>query len=201
MSKAKPTSPVASPAYLQGHILIAMPAMADAHFKRSVIYLCAHSEEGAMGLVINQPSDAIGFPDLLKQLNIIDGDASFGYLKPIPILSGGPVDAGRGFVLHSADYRDEASSLLINDNVTLTANTDVLRALVNGTGPQHSLLALGYAGWAAGQLEAELQANAWLVAPAAADLVFDHDFDSKYTRSLRTLGIDPAMLSSVAGRA
>ena len=204
MAKSKSTPLTPTPSYLQGHILIAMPSMEDRQFKRSVIYLCAHSDEGAMGLVINQPTHAITFPELLTQLKIIDGDQDeimTPSLARFPILSGGPVDAGRGFVLHSPDYCDSTSSLIINESITLTANVDVLRAVVQGAGPRQALLALGYAGWASGQLENELQQNAWLVVPASADLVFDDDFNGKYNRCLRALGIDPAMLSSIAGRA
>lgn len=204
MTKAKSTTASPAATYLQGHILIAMPSMADQHFKRSVIYLCAHSGDGAMGLVINRPTQAITFHELLAQLKIIDDTQDVAIeqtLARFPILTGGPVDVGRGFVLHSSDYCDQSSSLVIDETMTLTANIDVLRAVVQGAGPRQALLTLGYAGWASGQLEAELQENAWLVAPATADLVFDLDFDGKYNRCLRALGIDPAMLSSSAGRA
>jgi putative transcriptional regulator len=195
-------SPTAS--YLQGHMLIAMPSMEDERFKRRVVYMCAHSHEGAMGLVINQPTEAITFSELLTQLKIIgdEGGETMAVSSPhLPILSGGPVDTGRGFVLHSPDYKDEESTVEINDHISLTANVEILRALTRGEGPRQALLALGYAGWSSGQLELELKQNAWLVAPAQADLVFDQDFNGKYVKSLRSLGVDPAKLSSAIGRA
>lgn len=190
--------------YLDGQLLIAMPTMRDPRFARSVIYMCAHTRDGAMGLIINQRADHITFPQLLEQLELLpDGEA-----EQLPhdiagkaVHVGGPVDSVRGFVLHSADYFAEESTLPIDDKVCLTATIDILRAIASGQGPQHAMLALGYAGWAPGQLENEIQANGWLNCPADADIVFDPDLDSKYERAISKIGIDLSHLVSEAGHA
>ena len=182
--------------YFEGQMLVAMPQMSDPRFAKSVIYLCAHSSEGAMGLVVNKLVDSITFPDLLRQLNIEPGSAS----EAIRVHFGGPVEAGRGFVLHSDDYVQEAT-LVIHDGIALSATIDVLRAIATGGGPRRSLLALGYAGWAPGQLDAEIQANGWLHVPPDEDLIFGPDLDGKWRRAIHKLGIDPSLLSSTAGRA
>lgn len=185
-----------SDGYLTGRLLIAMPGMADPRFARSVIYLCAHSEDGAMGLVINRELGSLSFADLLKQLGVEQMTGS----DNVPVHFGGPVETGRGFVLHSADYRQDGT-LVVEGEVALTATIDVLRAIAEGKGPHQRLLALGYAGWAPGQLEAELQANGWLAVPADAEIVFDRNLNSKWLRALGKLGIDATMLSAEGGRA
>lgn len=190
--------------YLDGQFLIAMPSMQDDRFARSVIYLCAHSDEGAMGIVVNQAVPQIDFTELLVQLDIIPEGPEIrlprGASRMI-VQRGGPVETGRGFVLHSADYFVENSTLPIDDNVCLTATLDVLKAIASGSGPENAMLALGYAGWAAGQLEHEIQANGWLSLKGDAELIFDPDLDGKYGRALALLGIEPAMLSIEAGHA
>jgi len=182
--------------FLTGQLLIAMPQMADPRFAQTVIYMCAHSNDGAMGLVINRQIDSISFPGLLKQLEIDAPRAN----DQIRIMFGGPVETGRGFVLHSPDYVQE-STLMIEGDLGLTATMDILKDIASGSGPKRSLLALGYAGWAPGQLDHEIQANGWLHAPASADLIFNDDIDSKWDRALATLGINSALLSGEAGHA
>jgi putative transcriptional regulator len=183
--------------FLKGQLLVAMPAMQDPRFERSVIYMCAHSRDGAMGLVINKPAPNITFTELMDQLGIETG----GGFQDIRVHFGGPVETSRGFVLHSSDYHLEEATLRVTPEIGLTATVDILRALVGGTGPRHSILALGYAGWGSGQLEDELQANGWLHCPADEDLLFGVGMDDKWTASMRRIGIDPAKLSHQAGRA
>lgn len=190
--------------FLDGYMLLAMPAMQDSRFARALIYMCAHSEEGAMGIVINQRLRAPSFADLLIQLNIIGkGDAIRlpAGVEAMQVLKGGPVETGRGFVLHSADFTGDSSTLQIAKDICLTATIDILRAIAAGGGPGKAVLALGYAGWGPGQLEAEMQSNSWLTCPADGRLIFDSDSGSKYARAMQAMGVDPAMLSSVAGRA
>jgi putative transcriptional regulator len=182
--------------YLTGQLLIAMPGMSDERFARSVIYMCAHSPEGAMGLVLNQVLESLSFCDLLEQLEIEDVDQG----KTIPVHFGGPVESGRGFVLHTADYSQEAT-LPVGGEMALTATMDILKAIAKGAGPRRSLLALGYAGWGPGQLESEIRANGWLQVPSDDDLVFGPDFSKKWERAIAKLGIDPSMLSDSAGHA
>ena len=188
---------------LDGQLLIAMPAMSDKRFARSVIYICAHSVEGAMGLIINQRADHIEFSELLGQLelNQESDDDQFPQLADMPVHIGGPVEGGRGFVLHSPDYYADDSTLCVDDTVSLTATTDILKAIATGEGPMRALMALGYAGWAPGQLEAEIKANGWLHCPGNPELVFDIDLEQKYRRALSTLGIDPSHLVADAGHA
>jgi len=201
MTEKSSRSPV-EPSYLDGQFLIAMPSMEDGRFARSVVYVCAHSADGAMGIVINQVAPQIDFVDLLVQLDIIP-DGPEIRLPPkadrMIVQRGGPVETGRGFVLHSPDYFIENSTLPIAENVCLTATLEILKAIVAGSGPRNAMLALGYAGWARGQLEAEIQQNGWLHCSAPADLIFDPDLASKYDRALALLGIDLAMLSDEAG--
>ena len=190
--------------YLDGQLLIAMPVMSDPRFARSVIYLCAHSEDGAMGLIINQRASHISFTGLLKQLGIVGDDAD--EIVPPDLLRmnvhvGGPVSSEKGFVLHSADYFAEDSTLEIDKSVCLTATIDILKAMAGGKGPEQAILALGYAGWAPGQLESEIQANGWLHCPADRDLIFGPDLELKYARALFKIGIDPSHLVSDAGHA
>jgi putative transcriptional regulator len=193
-----------SSGYLDGQLLIAMPVMGDPRFERSVIYMCAHSAEGAMGIMVNRPVGSIDFPELLVQLNIINKDEQIKLpetAETMKVLRGGPVDTGRGFVLHSSDFFIENATLRIDEGICLTATVDILKAIANGSGPKHAILALGYAGWRAGQLEAEIQGNGWLHCDADPDLVFGTNIDEKYNRALRKIGIDPGMLSNEAGHA
>ena len=203
-SGAKPGTKAAGRGYLDGQMLIAMPTMRDERFARSVIYVCAHSSEGAMGIVVNQPAPNIRFSELLVQLEVIPA-ADLIQLPPragvIKVLKGGPVETGRGFVLHSADFYIENSTLPIDEGICLTATLDILKAIARGKGPQSAVLALGYAGWAPGQLEGEIQENGWLHCTADPELIFGPDIDGKYGRALRKIGIDPGKLSSEAGHA
>ena len=186
--------------YLDGQLLIAMPVMSDPRFARSVIYMCAHSEDGAMGLIINQRASHISFPDLLERLGIGAANSEDnGIADDVEALSihvGGPVETGRGFVLHSADYFVDDSTLPIEGGVCLTATIDILKAIAAGSGPNRAILALGYAGWSPGQLESEIQANGWLNCPADPDLIFDPNLEAKYAarwpRSASTLRISSA---------
>jgi putative transcriptional regulator len=190
--------------YLDGQLLVAMPTMTDERFNRSVIYMCAHSAEGAMGLIINQHAPNIGFPDLLAQLKIVgstDEDEIPPAMLSMSVHVGGPVEPGRGFVLHSADYNASSSTLLIDKHVGLTATVDILKAIAAGKGPDRAILALGYAGWAPGQLENELQANGWLHCPADLGLIFDEQIGHKYDRALSKIGVDLSHLVSDAGHA
>jgi len=190
--------------FLDGQLLIAMPLMSDRRFARSVVYLCAHSEDGAMGLIINQRAPHISFPDLLERLGIVRSETEDDRSREILSMSihvGGPVETGRGFVLHSSDYFANDSTLPIEDGVCLTATIDILKAIAAGEGPDQAILALGYAGWSPGQLENEIQANGWLNCPADLDLIFDPDVESKYTRAFAKIGIDPSHLVSDAGHA
>ena len=192
------------PGYLDGQLLIAMPVMGDPRFERSVIYLCAHSSEGAMGIMVNRPAGSIDFPEQLVQLNIINKADQIklkGNAETMKVLRGGPVDTGRGFVLHSSDFYIENATLKIADGICLTATIDILKAIAKGVGPKHAILALGYAGWAPGQLENEIQENGWLHCDADPELIFGEDIEEKYARALRKIGIDPGMLSNEAGHA
>ncbi len=202
MDLLRDKSKAAEGGFLDDQFLIAMPGMKDNRFARSVIYVCAHSDEGAMGLIINQTQQML-FPDLLVQLGIMDEQEAIRLPAPtrdFVVRNGGPVDRSRGFVLHSGDYRVE-SSLNVSDEICLTATVDILRAISTGRGPRRALMALGYAGWGAGQLESEIAQNGWLTCPASPELLFDPDIDSKYDRILAAIGIDIAHLSSAAGHA
>ena len=195
---------VASRGYLDGQLLIAMPVMDDPRFERSVIYLCAHSSEGAMGIIVNRPAGSIDFPGLLVQLDIIKKSEQIKLpenAESMKVLKGGPVETGRGFVLHSSDFFIEDATLRIDDGICLTATVDILKAIAKGAGPKHAILALGYAGWAAGQLETEIQHNGWLHCDADPDLIFGGDVEEKYLRALAKIGINPGMLSTDAGHA
>jgi putative transcriptional regulator len=181
---------------LAGRLLVAMPQMADPRFARSVVYLCAHSADGAMGLVVNRLIDSLTFQNLLEQIGVEQAIAG----DDMPIHFGGPVESSRGFVLHTADYVQD-STLVIEEDIALTATIDVLKAIARGEGPERRVLALGYAGWGAGQLDAEIQANGWLLVPADLDLVFGDDNESKWQRAIASIGIDLSLLSSEAGHA
>ncbi|MBN8938586.1 MAG: YqgE/AlgH family protein [Rhizobiales bacterium] len=201
-TKRKPRG--TSRGYLDGQMLIAMPTMRDERFARSVIYVCAHSSDGAMGIVVNQTATNLAFPDLLVQLDIIPEDQKItlpASTSAVRVLRGGPVETGRGFVLHSSDFYIENSTLPIDEGICLTATLDILKAMATGDGPANAVLALGYAGWGAGQLENEIQANGWLHCPADQDLIFGADLETKYDRAMRKIGIDPSMLSREAGHA
>src|ERR1700758_1631291 len=179
--------------YLDGRLLIAMPVMGDPRFERSVIYLCAHSSEGAMGIMVNRPAGSIDFPELLVQLNIINKADQIKLpenAETMKVMRGGPVDTGRGFVLHSSDFYLDNATLPIDDKICLTATVDILKAIANGNGPKHAILALGYAGWGPGPLQNEIQGNGWLHCDADPDLVFGGDIEEKYLRALRKIGID-----------
>lgn len=193
-----------SEGYLEGQMLVAMPTMSDERFARAVVYICAHSAEGAWGIVVNRLSRRLKFPDLLVQLEVIDQDQLIQLperASGIPVLRGGPVERSRGFMLHTDDYDSDVSTVHLPGGVAVTATVDILKTIARGEGPGKAALALGYAGWAPGQLEEELQANGWLTVEADASFVFDADQASKYDRALRKLGIDPAMLSIEAGHA
>ncbi len=183
--------------YLEGKLLVAMPGMRDPRFSQSVVYICAHNEDGAMGLVINRLIDSITFPELLEQL---------GIARPAPTIAdiqvhfGGPVESGRGFVLHSTDFENEAT-LHVDPGVSVTATVDILEQIALGEGPKRSILALGYAGWRSGQLESEILANGWLHVDADADLLFDTDCEDKWERAFGKLGFAPELLSGEAGHA
>lgn len=182
---------------LAGQLLVAMPQMSDPRFARSVVYLCAHSDDsGAMGLVINKPLGSLTMGELFAQLDI----APSSTVNTRPVHFGGPVEAGRGFVLHTADYNEEAT-LVVDGNIAVTATLEILRAIGRGQGPRQSLFAIGYAGWAPGQLDSEIQANGWLSVAADDEIIFDPDHDAKWRRALGRLGIDLSMLSSDAGHA
>jgi putative transcriptional regulator len=182
--------------YLAGQLLVAMPGMRDPRFAKTVIYVCAHSEEGAMGLVVNRPLESLTFGDLLQQLGIDPSDAR----KSASVHFGGPVESGRGFVLHSSDYQHE-DTMQVGESIALTATIDILRAIALGDGPSRHLLALGYAGWGPGQLDSEIRANGWLHVAADDELVFGSELDTKWQRAMAKLGVDPRMLSDVAGHA
>lgn len=192
-SAAAPDSPVT---WLAGQVLIAMPAMGDPRFVQTVIYLCAHNAEGAMGIVLNRSLETPTFAELLVQLKVTPAPPD----RTIRLCSGGPVESARGFVLHSTDWTGEGS-LRVDPAIALTASLDVLQAIASGAGPAQAVLALGYAGWGPGQLDGEIQANAWLNAPADPALVFDADDATKWRRALASLRIDPNLLSASAGRA
>ena|SRR5690606_34811639 len=188
--------------FLDHQFLIAMPGMQDERFARSVIYLCAHSEEGAMGIIINQLQE-LDFSDLLIQLGILDEKQAIRLptkARDLRICNGGPVDRSRGFVLHSDDYMVE-STMPVAGEICLTATVYILRAISAGRGPRHALMALGYSGWGAGQLEQEIAENGWLTCPANIDLLFDGDIDNKYDRILALIGVNPTHLSTQAGHA
>lgn len=189
-------APQDSSGYLTGQLLVAMPQMTDPRFERSVIYICVHNAEGAMGLIVNRLVGSITFAELLEQLDIRTKDQP----PPIAVHFGGPVETGRGFVLHSDDYIQD-NTVVMDGGVALTATIDILRAVAEGFGPSQYLLTLGYAGWGPGQLEGELQDNAWLTVPADASILFGAALDQKWTRAVAKLGFDPNLLFAGAGHA
>lgn len=188
---------------LHGQFLIAMPSIGDQRFEKTVIYVCAHSADGAMGFVVNRSLESPRFPEFLHQLNLvseIERDALPPALGSRPLHSGGPVEPGRGFVLHTPDYVSE-STLPVGGGVSLTATLEILRAIATGRGPRKYLVALGYSGWASGQLEEEIAANGWLTSAADPAVIFDGDQETKYERALRGMGVDPMLLSADTGHA
>jgi putative transcriptional regulator len=185
-----------SSGYLTGQLIISMPQLQDPRFKKSVIYICGHDKNGAMGLVINRTLPTPTFKDLLIQLNI----TAEPVITHVPIYFGGPVEVGRGFVLHSMDYEHEAS-IFVTEDMALTATVDILSSIAKGEGPRQFVLALGYAGWSAGQLDEEILANSWLVAPSDPSLVFDPQIESKWQRAMKKIGVKSALLASESGHA
>jgi len=189
---------------LEGQFLIAMPSISDGCFERAVVLVCAHSDDGAMGLIVNLPTQDMVFADLLEQLEIVTGDGGEGAPMEVrnrPIHIGGPVSMSRGFILHTPDYFVRSSSVQVHSNICLTSTIDILKAILSGQGPQKSFVALGYAGWGPGQLENEFANNSWLNCPADRDLIFDCDVEAKYERALLKLGISSTHLSREAGHA
>lgn len=190
--------------YLDGQFLIAMPGMSDDRFARSVIYMCAHSSDGAMGIVLNQPAENVSFTDLLVQLEIVPDHERHRIAETargMTVRHGGPVETTRGFVLHTSDYAIDHATLPIDEALSLTTTLEVLRAIADGRGPAKAILALGYAGWGPGQLESEIQANGWLHCPSDMETIFGCELDDMYGRVLRKLGVDLVNLSSSAGHA
>jgi putative transcriptional regulator len=183
--------------FLEGKLLIALPGMVDERFAQTVIYMCAHSSKGAMGIVINKPIPGLSFAELMKQLQI----ETKPLVGELPILYGGPVETGRGFVLHSGEYEGSDSTLPVSEEISLTATLDILRAIAEGRGPRQALFALGYAGWGAGQVETEFQSNGWLHCEADPVLVFGTDPNDKWKTALARLGIGPSGLTANTGRA
>lgn len=182
---------------LTGKLLIAMPVMGDDRFAKSVVYICAHSNAGTMGLIVNKPSPDIRFSNLLEQLEIETGPE----IRKIRIHVGGPVEKARGFILHSTDYKSEEGTIEVDDRISMTATMDVIEEIAHGTGPSQAMMALGYAGWGPGQLESEIARNGWLICDADEDIVFGRANDHKWTAALKGLGVDPLLLSETAGRA
>jgi putative transcriptional regulator len=183
--------------FLGGQVLIAMPGMTDPRFRRSLVYLCAHTEEGAMGLIVNKHADNLKLKDLFEKLGIPIGEP----MALRPVHYGGPVETGRGFVLHSADYSSGEATLKVDATTSMTATVDILHAMAGNSGPNRAIVALGYAGWAPGQLEAEMRANGWLACPPDEELLFGEDEATKWDRALAKIGVHPGMLSTFGGHA
>ena len=186
------TEPIDGAEFLIGKVLIAMPGMEDPRFARSLVYLCSHSADGAMGLIVNKCADTLVWEDLFKKLQIPIGSVN----APRPVHYGGPVETARGFVLHSADYHSEDATLSVDPTVSMTATLDILHDIAKGIGPDRAIVALGYAGWAPGQLESELQVNGWLTCDPDDEMLFGEEDDGKWDRAMAKLGIDPALLSA-----
>lgn len=191
------TDPETDTVNLTGKLLIAMPGMGDPRFEKSVVYMCEHSDKGAMGLIVNKPAPGLMMNELLGQLPIDPGPGSAG----VPVHYGGPVETGRGFVLHSADYGGDASTLRVDEAFAMTATLDILGDIARGDGPTRLILMLGYSGWGPGQLESELHQNGWLTCDATPDIVFARDNGGKWAAALHSLGVDALSLSATAGRA
>lgn len=183
--------------FLLGKLLIALPGMPDKRFEKSVIFVCAHSEQGAMGLIVNKPFEGLSFRELVERLDVrITANAP----EP-PVLFGGPVGTGQGFVLHTSDFGGGEATIAVTSEISLTATIDILRAITEGRGPEKALFALGYAGWGPGQIEGELSSNGWIHCDAKKAILFDIDCEDKWRAALATLGADISGLSAEAGRA
>ena len=183
--------------FLEGKLLIALPGMSDPRFEKSVIFMCAHSTDGAMGIIINRPVEGLRFRELMEKLEL-----EFSAKETdMAVLFGGPVETGRGFVLHTGDYESSDATLQVTEDISLTATIDILRAMGQGNGPRHAIFALGYAGWGPGQIEDEIRANGWIHCDTDTALLFDSELDSKWTRALRKLGIDALGLTAQVGQA
>ncbi len=187
---------IEEPKHLAGQLLVAMPGLRDPRFTQAVIYLCEHSSEGAMGIVINQPME-LPLEQMFRQLDLECPEQ----LRTQPLLLGGPVQQQRGFILHSNTIRKWQSTVVVNDQVSITASMDIIEAIASKDGPSESLVALGYAGWSAGQLDQELLDNAWLTAPADAEFLFDTPFEKRANLAAARVGIDLAQLSNSVGHA
>jgi putative transcriptional regulator len=185
---------------LKGQLLVAMPQMSDPRFHRATIFVCVHDEKGAMGISINQPLGSIDFVSLLNQLGVVHDKPLSERIKNLPVLTGGPVEGVRGFLLHSHDFHQK-DTIIVDEQFSISGTVDSLRAVVNGTPPEHMIFTLGYAGWGAGQLEREIQDNAWLTVPATYDLVFRTSFEEMWEKAFATLGINPSAWSGLSGRA
>lgn len=197
LGRSEDKSPApAVPAWLTGKMLVATPGMQDPRFARAVIYICSHGPSGAMGLVVNRLFGEADFPALLEQLNI----ESSPDMPDIPVQFGGPVEIGRGFVLHSVEYAREGTTR-IDDVIAVTATIEIIQDIANGKGPDRAVMVLGYAGWSGGQLEEELKDNGWLTVETDQEILFDRNFDTKWERALSKIGISPAMLSNTQGSA
>ncbi len=183
--------------YLTGHLLVAMPTMADPRFHHTVIYVCAHSSEGAMGLIVNKPLNDLRFTDILSQLKIVPRSNS---CSQINVHRGGPVEIQRGFVLHTSDYQ-KTGTVVVNEDIALSATTEILKDIAEGYGPNRNLMALGYSGWGPDQLDEEIKRNAWLCVPADAGLLFSDGYDHKWDMALSRLGIAAHRLSTQVGHA
>ncbi|HEY1614500.1 MAG TPA: YqgE/AlgH family protein [Rhizomicrobium sp.] len=183
--------------FLEGKLLIAMPGMSDPHFDKSVIYMCAHSAEGAMGIMINKPVEGLSFHELITRLDLKPSERT----PDFPVLYGGPVETGRGFVLHSGEYETSDGTMPVSEDVSLTATLDILRAIAEGRGPDRAIFALGYAGWNAGQIESEIRLNGWIHCDSDPDILFGSAPDTKWVEALRKLGIDASVLTAHSGHA
>lgn len=183
--------------FLEGKLLIAMPGMGDPRFEKSVIFMCAHSTDGAMGIMINRAVEGLKFRELMERLEL----PVVPEVPDMPVLFGGPVETGRGFVLHSGDYESSDSTLPVSEDVSLTATVEILRAMGEGKGPRKAIFALGYAGWGPGQIEDEIRANGWLHCDSDTVLLFETALATKWSQALRKLGIDASGLSAHAGQA
>ncbi|HEX3675622.1 MAG TPA: YqgE/AlgH family protein [Rhizomicrobium sp.] len=183
--------------FLEGKLLIALPGMSDPRFEKTVVFMCAHSNEGAMGLIINKPVKDLGFQNMAARLGL----RVTANTPDFPVLYGGPVETGRGFVLHSGDYESQESTMPVSDDISLTGTLDILRAIAEGRGPERAIFALGYAGWGAGQIEDEIRLNGWVHCDADNAILFDANIDAKWAGAVRKLGIDVSSLSIHAGRA
>jgi putative transcriptional regulator len=196
MASRRPQTPSGG-GFLLGKLLVALPGMPDPRFEKTVIFMCAHSDQGAMGLIVNKPFEGLSFREMVAKLDIPVAE----HAPDPPILFGGPVGTGQGFVLHTAEYTGSEATMPVTSEISLTATIDILRAIAGGRGPQKSLFALGYASWGPGQLEGELTSNGWIPCDASERIVFGPDCEAKWKDALATLGADITGLSADAGRA